>query len=246
MLTIIGNGQMAFALANGLKNKYRLQIVGRDYKKLEEFEKKLETKVEKSLLNEFNIENREVILALKPANIENLKLKGEAKVIYSVLAGTSIEKIEQNIDTKASIRTMPNLGAMSQNSFTTLTGDINYKNRAIEIFSSIGEVLWLESEKEIDISTALTSSGVAFLSLVAEALMDGAVKQGLKREDAIKGAMGVFKSFSSLREHPAIIKDKVMSPAGTTAYGYKALEDGKVRASFIKAIEKAYNRAKEI
>jgi len=127
---------------------------------------------------------------------------------------------------------------------TTVTGDENYKDMAMQICQALGEVLWVNSEKELDIATAVAGSGPAFLALVAEALSDGAVKEGLKREDANFLVRGLFEGFVPLLKdnHPALLKDAVMSPGGTTAAGYSALEEGKVRDSFIKAITKAYER----
>jgi len=86
------------------------------------------------------------------------------------------------------------------------------------------------------------------LALIAEALADGAVKQGLKRDDSMKVMRGLFSGFGKLIQniHPALLKDAVMSPGGTTAAGYSALEDGSVRASCIDAIDKAYAKAKEL
>ena len=78
--------------------------------------------------------------------------------------------------------------------------------------------------------------------MIHEALCDGAVKQGMKRPDAIKVANGLFKGFGELIPtiHPALLKDGVMSPGGTTAAGYAALEKGNVRNSCINAVEEAY------
>jgi pyrroline-5-carboxylate reductase len=79
-------------------------------------------------------------------------------------------------------------------------------------------------------------------------LTDGAVKQGLKREDAMATMKGLFSGFGKLIQevHPALLKDSVMSPGGTTAAGYAALEDGSVRSACIDAVQQAYERAKEL
>jgi pyrroline-5-carboxylate reductase len=129
-----------------------------------------------------------------------------------------------------------------------LTGDVDYREDAIALFSAIGSTRWLSSEKEIDIATGLAGSGPAYLALIAEALTDGAVKQGLKRDDAMAIMRGLFSGFGELIQevHPALLKDGVMSPGGTTAAGYGALENGNVRASCMDAIAKAYERAKEL
>ncbi len=249
-ITFIGNGNMALSIAQGLKENYKIEVVGRSLEKLKAFENSLGVSVEKSLQDGFSIENKTLLFCVKPANVEEVgaKLKGRAKVVFSVLAGTSVEKLRSNINTNAVVRTMPNLAASVQKSMTTLTGDIEFKKEAEELLGAIGPTRWLASEKEIDIATALAGSGPAYLALMAEALADGAVKQGLKRDDAMAIMRGLFGGFGELIQdiHPALLKDGVMSPGGTTAAGYGALEDGNVRASCIAAIEKAYKKATEL
>ncbi len=249
-LTFIGNGNMALSIAKGLKDEYKIEVVGRDIKKLEEFEKKLGLNIDKYLLDNFDITNKTLMLCIKPANVEEVskKLTGEATVLYSVLAGTNLEKLSTYFQTKAVVRAMPNLAASVAASMTTLTGEAAYKDDAQKLFSSIGTAHWLASEKEIDIATALAGSGPAYLALIAESLADGAVKQGLKRDDALAIMRGLFDGFGKLiqNEHPALLKDGVMSPGGTTAAGYGALEDGNVRSACISAIEKAYKKATEL
>ena len=249
-ITFIGNGTMALSIAKGLKENYTIEVVGRDQKKLEIFEQKLGFQVKRSLLDNFNIENKTIMLCVKPANVEevSVKLQGKAEIIYSVLAGTTIEKLKMNFKTSAVVRAMPNLAASIGKSMTTLTGDAAYRDEAQQLFCAIGTTRWLSSEKEIDIATALAGSGPAYLALIAEALSDGAVKQGLKRDDAMAIMRGLFDGFGSLiqESHPALLKDGVMSPGGTTAAGYGALEQGNVRNACIEAIEKAYKRATEL
>jgi pyrroline-5-carboxylate reductase len=249
-LTFIGNGNMALSIAKGLKEKYTIEVVGRNSKKLELFEKKLEVKIAKSLLNNFDITNKTIILCVKPANVEEVsqKLTGTAKVLYSVLAGTTLQNLSDNFTVNAVVRAMPNLAASVGASMTTLTGALEYKEEAQTLFNTIGSTHWLANEKEIDIATALAGSGPAYLALIAEALADGAVKQGLKRDDAMAIMRGLFNGFGKLiqNEHPALLKDRVMSPGGTTAAGYGALEDGNVRSSCINAIQKAYKKATEL
>ena len=249
-ITFIGNGNMALSIAKGLKENYRLEVVGRDMKKLQLFEKNTGVGMDKFLLDNFDTTNKTVILCVKPANVEEVskKLTGKASVLYSVLAGTTLQKLQTHFNPHAIVRVMPNLAASVNSSMTTLCGDSKFKDEAIEIFNSIGYTRWLKSEKEIDIATALAGSGPAYLALVAEALADGAVKQGLKRDDAMAIMRGLFSGFGELIQeiHPALLKDGVMSPGGTTAAGYGALEDGNVRSACMDAIEKAYKRATEL
>ena len=249
-ITFIGNGNMGLSIAQGLKGKYNIEVVGRDMVKLEAFERNLAVKVDKYLLDDFDVSDKTVLLCVKPANVEEVskKLKGKARVLFSVLAGTSVEKLKKSFKPKAVVRAMPNLAASVGASMTTLTGDEDFQKEAEALLGAVGTTLWLNSEKEIDIATALAGSGPAYLALIAEALTDGAVKQGLKREDAMSVMRGLFAGFGTLIQevHPALLKDGVMSPGGTTAAGYAALEEGNVRASCMDAIEAAYKRAKEL
>lgn len=233
---------MALAMANGLKDRYKLEFVVRDIKKNSYLKDEFLANVFE--LKEFDITDKNIILAVKPyaLNDVSINLKGISNTLYSILAGTTIESLKESIDSKSYIRVMPNVSAKFQASTSVITGDIEKKEEAMDIFSSIGDTFWVDSQKEIDIATAVAGSGPALLTLVAEAMMDGLVKEGMKRVDAIAITNSLFKGFAPLisSAHPAIIKDSVMSPAGTTAAAYGALEEGAVRSSFIKAIGEAF------
>lgn len=250
LITFIGNGNMALSIAKGLKSNYKIEVVGRNLDKLQKFEDALGTKIDKFLMDNFDTTDKTIIFCVKPANVEEVatRLSGKARVVFSVLAGTTLQKLKTNLNPVAVVRCMPNLAAQVGKSITTLTGDEEYKSEAEELLGAIGTTLWLNSEKELDIATALGGSGPAYLTLIAEALTDGAVKQGMKRTDAMTTMRGLFAGFGELiqTQHPALLKDAVMSPGGTTAAGYGALEDGNVRASCINAIEKAYEKAKDL
>lgn len=238
---------MALSIAKGLKEKYTIEVIGRSLEKLEKFEHDLGVSIQKTLLNSASCEGKTLILCVKPANLSEVAnaLVGNAKTLYSVLAGTSLETLHL-IKAASYVRAMPNLAAEISLSMTALVGDAARKQEAISLFSSIGMTLWVESEKELDVATALSGSGPAYLALVAEALCDGAVREGLKRDDAMILMRGLFKGFGELisHTHPALLKDSVMSPGGTTAAGYGALEDSNVRVGFMEAIRRAHERAK--
>ena len=240
---------MALALAKGLYETHAIEVIGRSMAALEQFEKTLNTPIKKTLYASANIADKTVLLCVKPANLKEVAplLKGKAATLYSVLAGTSLESLRA-IDAHTYCRAMPNLAAEAGASMTSLVGDHSIANNAIALFGTIGQTLWLNSEKELDIATALAGSGPAYLALVAEALCDGAVREGLKRDDAMALMRGLFEGFGKLIQttHPAILKDNVMSPGGTTAAGYGAMEKGKVREGCMEAIHAAYTRAKEM
>ncbi|HIP50832.1 MAG TPA: pyrroline-5-carboxylate reductase [Campylobacterales bacterium] len=249
-LTFIGNGNMAKALIEGLVSSYEIEVLGRNEASLKALQEGLPQISTKVLDAVEDISGKNIVLCVKPYSLPELapKLKGEAEALYSVLAGTSIESLSSQIEAKKYIRTMPNLGASHLKSMTTITGDEALKEQAIDIFNKIGRSLWLGSENELDIATGVAGSGPAYLALVAEALADGAVQQGLKRADAQELVAGLFDGFGALilHDNPADIKDGVMSPGGTTAAGYAALEHGGVRSAMMRAIEDAYTKAKEL
>ena len=244
MITFIGNGNMALSIAKGIKDIFDIEVVGRSIKSIDNFENKLGVKIKKALIEDYDITSKTIILCVKPANLEEvgMKLTGKADELYSVLAGSTLAKLKDNIKAKSTVRVMPNLCASVGESLTTLTGDLSLKEKSCKLFEAIGKSVWLGSEKELDIATAVAGSGPAYLALIHEALCDGAVKQGMKRADAINVANGLFKGFGVLigSTHPAILKDGVMSPGGTTAAGYSALEEHGVRYGCIKAIEDAF------
>jgi len=243
-ITFIGNGNMALSIAQGLKEIFDIEVVGRKMEKLDKFENSLKVKIKKALYEDFEMSNKKIILCVKPANLEEvgIRLKGVANELYSVLAGSTISALKENIKSNAYVRVMPNLCASVGKSMTTMTGDNDFRKEAEELFKSIGITSWLSTEKELDIATAVAGSGPAYLALIHEALCDGAVKQGMKRADAINVTNGLFNGFGELIQttHSALLKDGVMSPGGTTAAGYAALERGNVRSSCIDAIENAY------
>ncbi len=249
-LTFIGNGNMAKALIEGLVGKYDIEVLGRNEHALTALKTNLPQITTKVIEKNEDISGKNIVLCVKPYSLPDLapKLAGEAEALYSVLAGTSLESLKAQIKAKNYVRTMPNLGASHLKSMTTLTGDETLKTTALEIFNQIGRSLWLGSENELDIATGLAGSGPAYLALIAEALADGAVNQGLKRADAQVLVKGLFEGFAPLiaNENPALIKDGVMSPGGTTAAGYAALERGNVRNAMMQAIEDAYTKAKEL
>lgn len=241
-LTIIGPGSMAMAIAHGLKDSYTLEFVARDISKLEEIKNEFSANI--YALKDFDITGKNILLAVKPYALASVaeQIKGEALTVYSVLAGTTLKALKDGISAQNHVRIMPNVAAKFSASTSVLTGDILKKEEAMKLFSAIGDTFWVDSEKEVDIATAIAGSGPALLTLVAEAMMDGLVKEGMKRPDAIGVTNSLFKGFAPLiaSNHPALIKDSVMSPGGTTAAAYGALEEGAVRSSFIKAVGEAF------
>ncbi len=249
-LTLIGNGFMAQGLAHGLTKKFEVEIIGRDESKLKKIQDKIPEIDIKVLSDNEDISNKTIIFCVKPYALQSVavRLQGEANILISILAGTKLDSLKKQINAKYYIRSMPNVAASISKSTTTIIGDKEAKNIAMNIFDCIGKTIWLNTENQFNIATAVAGSGPAFLALVAESLSDGAVQAGLERHISNELVQGLFEGFSKLLEnnHPAIIKDSVMSPGGTTAAGISKLEDGAVRASMINAVTVAYDKACEL
>lgn len=244
-LTLIGNGKMALALAKGLEKTHNLEIIGRNLENLKQFANSIDSSPGLvSLSNTTDITGKTVILCVKPHALKPVseKLTGTASVLYSVLAGTTLETLKKSIQATHYVRTMPNVAALCGKSATTLTGDSECRKEALSLFSAIGKTLWLQDEKSLDIATALAGCGPAYLALVAESLTDGAVREGLNRQDAEQLTRTLFSGFSELlaSEHPALIKESVMSPGGTTAAGIAELEKKGIRSAFMESVHEAF------
>lgn len=249
-ITIVGSGSMAEAILKGLLHQYRIEVIARAGARLDKIAQTYGDAVQIVPLQEgIDISGKRLIMAVKPYAFSEVaqKLQGEPFAHLSVMAGVTLMQLRSAIEAEHTVRAMPNLAARYGKSMTTLCGDEAFREEALQICGSFGQALWLGSEKEIDIATAIAGSGPAYLALVAEALADGGVKAGLKREDALALAQGLFAGMGDLLQmHPALLKDAVMSPGGTTAAGYGMLEEKGVRDSFIKAVEAAYMQAEKL
>ena len=235
-LLLLGYGKMANALALGLKENYTLEISGRDEKKIQNFCKQ-HNLIPLKASNTFDINNKEVLLCVKPYALQDLHFTGKAKCVYSILNGVSLESLKEKIDSKNYIRAMPNVSASLKKSITSLCGDENAKKDSFDIFNSIGKCVWIE-EKSMPIATALGGCAPAFLALIAESLMDAGVINGLNREEATQITQGLFEGFSTLLDSQSAntIKESVMSPGGSTAKGIESLEIDGLRGIIQKAI----------
>jgi pyrroline-5-carboxylate reductase len=123
------------------------------------------------------------------------------------------------------------------------------RQRVGQLFAQVGEVHELP-ESQLDAFLALTSSGPAFVALVAEAMADGAVAAGLPRQLAHHLAHRTLAGTAALlfeRElHPGALKDMVSSPAGTTMAGLRQLERLGLRSALIEAVVAAAERSREL
>jgi pyrroline-5-carboxylate reductase len=200
-----------------------------------------------------------VILAVKPQIMDAVATEiapavTRRKLLISIAAGVATEKIRARLHKDSRlIRVMPNTPALVLEGVTAIAkadglepGDLDV---AREIFGAVGRVVVL-GEELLDAVTGLSGSGPAYVAVVIESLADGGVRMGLDRATAMTLAtqtvLGAAKLLLETGLHPGALKDMVSSPGGTTIAGIAALEEGGLRTTFIKAVERATQRSREL
>jgi len=200
-----------------------------------------------------------VLLAVKPQIMEPVLREiapavTRKKLLISIAAGVSTATIRAALGKDARlIRVMPNTPALVLEGVTAIAkgeglepGDLD---TAGEIFSAVGRVVTL-GEELMDAVTGLSGSGPAYVAIVVESLADGGVRMGLDRLTAMTLAtqtvLGAAKLLLETGMHPGALKDMVSSPGGTSIAGIAALEEGGIRTTFIKAVERATLRSREL
>lgn len=198
-----------------------------------------------------------VLLAVKPQQLEAAAAACPAPsgpgLLISVLAGVTLKRLQALFPGWQCVRAVPNTPALVRAGLTGLAfGEgVGEAQRAQvrELFALVGEVQELP-ESQLDAFLALTSSGPAFVALVAEAMADGAVASGLPRQLAHHLAHRTLAGTAALLHeqelHPGALKDMVSSPAGTTIAGLRELERAGVRSGLIEAVVAAAERSRQL
>ena len=200
-----------------------------------------------------------VLFALKPNVIKAVLSEVSShlsppKWCISIAAGVSTAIIESMLGTEIPVvRVMPNTPAMVSEGMAAICPGQNareeHTRKTQQIFQSVGKAIIVQ-EKLMDAVTALSGSGPAFVFLVIESLTDAGVKLGLSHKDAATLAaqtvLGAGRMVVDTEEHPAVLKNKVTSPGGTTAAGLYQLEHKGARAAIIDAVLAAAARSKQL
>lgn len=202
---------------------------------------------------------RVVLLALKPQQVgpvlaELAGALGTDHLLVSVAASVSTAFIEKRLDAAVPVvRAMPNTAALIKRAITGIARGTHatpsHLDAARAIFEAVGRVVVVD-EKHLDAITGLSASGLAFIYVVIESMAEGGVKMGLPRhlatELAAQTVLGAGAMVIETGAHPALLKDNVTTPAGTTIDGLLQLEEGGLRVTLIKSVVQATQRAREL
>ncbi|MBU0567520.1 pyrroline-5-carboxylate reductase [bacterium] len=260
-IAFIGAGNMAEALIGGILRAGLLspqEIIAADVREERLSYLKKELMIETAKSNEEAVRLAgTIILSVKPQVMEEvlkeIRLEAQGKRFISIAAGVTTVSIEQRLGEGIPVvRAMPNTGALIGQSATAVcigryTKAVD-EELALKIFSAVGKVVVVKEEL-MDAVTGLSGSGPAYFFLAIEALAAGGVKAGLSKETALVLAAQTALGAASMvltEGHPAILKDKVTSPGGTTIAGLTALEERGFRAALIEAVQRATQRSKEL
>ena len=174
-------------------------------------------------------------------------------LVLSIVAGTRIRTIARDLDQhKAIVRAMPNTPAQLGKGMTvwTSTTHVNETQRqqAEQMLLALGEAIWVEEESYLDMATALSGTGPAYVFLFIEALIDAGVHLGFSRRIAeqlvlqtLEGSLAIARTSA---RHPATLRNMVTSPGGTSAEALYQLEKGGLRTVISKAVHAAYQKSK--
>jgi pyrroline-5-carboxylate reductase len=200
-----------------------------------------------------------VVLAVKPQEFASAagKLDGnldKRQVVMSIMAGVPIAAISEQLKHNQVIRAIPNTPATVSEGMTVWTATSSVKSAARDhvrmLLRVLGKEIYVDAEKYLDMATAVSSSGPAYVFLVMEAMIDAAVHIGLRREMAvpmvIQTFLGSARYATESGRHLAELRNQVTSPGGTTTEGLLALEEAGLRAAFVHAVEAAYLKAQEL
>jgi len=200
-----------------------------------------------------------VILVVKPQDVgavlpEIAPVLKPGTLVVSLCAGVTTATLESHLPAGAAVvRVMPNTPALVGEGMAAVSGggsasedDVTH---ALELMSALGKAIMVPESYQ-DAVTAISGSGPAYLFFVVEAMIDAGVMLGLPRDIATtlvnQTMFGSAKLLVESGAHPTVLREQVTSPGGTTAAALRQLEDHKVKAAFITAIEAARDRSRAL
>ena len=266
-IAFIGSGAMAEAMISGL---LRQKLARPEYLRASDTRvERVEELHEKYGVEPFTDNNRAVdhadvvVLSVKPQRLTevlgNLKdAVPSAAVVLSIVAGATIEKIGKGLKHYAVVRSMPNTPAQIGEGITVwiASASVNdsQKETARTVLGALGEEINVDDENYLDMATALSGTGPAYVFIFMEAMIDAGVHLGFSRRvseqlvvQTLKGSVDYFQAVNQKSSvHVAALKNQVTSPGGTTAEALYYLEKAGFRTAISRAIWAAYQRSLEL
>ncbi len=202
-----------------------------------------------------------IILSVKPQRLDAvlLGMQGSVKpeaLVLSIVAGAPIAKIGGILKHESVVRAMPNTPAQIGEGITVWTAakavSSEHKEIARQILAALGQEIYLEEEYYLDMATALSGTGPAYVFLFMEAMVDAGVHLGFPRRVAeqlvaqtVRGSVD-FYTRTSDPVHLARLRNQVTSPGGTSAAALYYLEKAGFRTAISRAVWAAYERSREL
>jgi len=200
-----------------------------------------------------------LVLVVKPQDMGGLLAEISAHVapgnlVVSLAAGITTSYLESRLpEGRAVVRVMPNTPALVDQGMAAVSGgahcDASHLAEAQALLAATGQVVEVP-EKLQDAVTAISGSGPAYIFYVVEAMIEAGVVLGMPRATAtqlvVQTLFGAATMIKETGQHPTVLREQVTSPGGTTAAALRELDDHKVRAAFITAMEAAANRSREL
>ena len=200
-----------------------------------------------------------VVLAVKPQDLGPVlaQLNGnldDSQAALSIVAGARMSTLSEGLGHGSVVRVMPNTPAQVGSGMTlwTCSAGVTDSQREMTraVLSSVGEEIYVSDEKYMDMATALSASGPAYVFLFIEALIDAGVYVGMPRDMArtlaLQTVFGSTKLVMETGRHPAELKDMVVSPGGTTAEALRVLEQEAVPAAIVAAVDAAFRKSVQL
>ena len=200
-----------------------------------------------------------VVLSVKPQRLSSVmeNLKGSIRkdaLVLSIIAGATLKKIGKGLGHNTIVRSMPNSPAQIGEGITVWTASssvsMEQKEIARAILGALGQEVFVEDEHYLDMATALSGTGPAYVFMFMEAMIDAGVHMGFPRRIAeqlvvqtISGSVNFYKTNDV---HVAALRNQVTSPGGTSAEALYYLEKAGFRTAISRAIWAAYQRSLEL